>query len=217
MSWLESRRGYDRARILAGARKAASRGKHAKAIALYERIHEVEPDNNDVLRRLAAQRARAGQRAEAWRDCRNAATRLVEQGFVDQAIGVYRDFASHIPSELAVWEELAELELERKREPDAVAALLEGRTHFRKRQQRQEALSLLRRARRIDRTHFQANFDLAGLLIRMGARQPARGVLVELEAHTRGRELRRLRGRLFRLTPGPRIAWRWLSALVRGR
>ena len=36
-----------------------------KAIAHYERVQEVEPQNTDV-RRLAAERAQAAQRVEAW-------------------------------------------------------------------------------------------------------------------------------------------------------
>lgn len=216
MSWLATRRGYDRARFLAGARRAVARGNHGKAVAYYERVHRVEPENTDLLRRLASQRARAGQRDEAWRDCHTAAERLLRGGFVEQAIGVYRDFATYLPDELAVWEALSDLEIDRDRRPDAVGVLLEGRQFFRSRSNLRGAITLLRRARRIDPTHFEANFDLAGLFARCGGRLPARRILLELERHVRGRELRRLRGRLFRLSPSPRTAWRWLSALAKG-
>lgn len=216
MVWPGRRRGYDRGRILAEARRAAGRGKFEKAIVLYERIRRVEPENTDVLRRLAALRARAGQRDEAWRDCRTAAERLLETGFLEKAIGVYRDFAKRLPREVAVWEALSDLELARQRRPDAVRVLLEGRRFFRSRRGRPTALSLLRRARRIDATHFEANFDLAAVLARGGARASARRILADLERHARGRDLRRLRGRQLRLSPSPGAAWRWLSALVRG-
>jgi len=217
VSWFTRNRGYDRNRILTDARHAAGRGASAKAIALYERVQEVEPENPDVLRRLAIQRALAGQREEAWRDCRSAADGMTKRGFVDKAIGIYRDFASHIPNEISVWHAIAALELERKRPPDAVEALLKGRHHFRSKRDRAEALSLLRRARQIDPTHFEAGFDLAGLLIREGAPGPARRTLESLVPHARGRrDRRRLRGRLFRLSPTPATAWRWLAALFGG-
>lgn len=216
MAWLGGKKGYDRGRILADARRAAGRGQHGKAVALYERVLEVEPRNADVLRRLAGQRVRAGQRVEGWRDCRTAAEDLAKRGFVDQAIGVYRDFANHLPREAAVWYALSELELARDRQPDAVAVLLEGRRFFRSRRHTQEALSLLRQARKIGPRHFEANFELAGLLARCGAPVPARRILEELAPHVRGRQLRRLRGRLFRLSPGLGTAWRWLVALLRG-
>jgi tetratricopeptide (TPR) repeat protein len=207
---------YDRYQILSDARRAILRGDHHKAIALYERLRKVEPENTDVVRRLAAQRARAGQGAEAWSDCHTAAERLVKEGFVEQAIGVYRDFTNHLPREVAVWEALSELELKRERRPDSVSVLLEGRRSFRSRSCLQEALCLLRRASRIDPSHFEANFDLAGLLARDGARSPAQRILARLEPQARGRDLRRLRGLQFRLSPGLGAAWRWLSALVRG-
>lgn len=217
MSWFRRGQSYDRNRILNDARRAAGRGATAKAIALYERVREVEPHNPDVLRRLAVQRARAGQRAEAWRDCRAAAEGLAKRGFVEKAIGIYREFATHLPDEISVWHALAELELARKRPPDAIDALLNGRRHFRSKRQRTEALSLLRRARQIDPTHFEANFELARLLIREGAPGPARRILEALVPHTRTRrERRRLRGRLFRLSPTPGAAWRWFAACFGG-
>ena len=217
MAWLAARKEYDRARILKSARSAARRGRHQKAIALYERVHEVEPENVDVLRRLAAQRARAGQHEEAWRDCQLVAERLTKQGFVDQAIGVLRDFAHHLPREIGVWTSLARLQFDRDRKPDAIAALLEGRAVFKGRKDREQALMLLRTARKIDVTHFAANFALAGLLASAGNKPHAIRILQELEGHTQGRERRRLRGRLFRLSPGPRTAWRWVRSCFGGR
>jgi len=217
LGWFRRERSYDRARILSDARRAARRGATAKAIALYERVRKVEPKNPDILRRLGALRARAGQREEAWRDCAAAADRLVKRGFVEQAIGVYREFAGLLPDEPPVWHAIAGLELERKRRPDAVGALLEGSRNFRSRRRRADALALLQRARQIDPTHFDANFDLAGLLIREGARGTARGILESLVPHARSRRARRrLRRRLFRLSPTPAAAWRWLVALLGG-
>lgn len=218
MGWFGGKKGYDRARILADARRAAKRRNHAKAIALYERVREAEPNNEDVLRRLAAQRARAGQTAEAWRDCRTAAQSLAKRGFVEQGIGVYREFASHLPKEVSVWHALADLEIERKRVPDAVRVLLEGRQHFRSRRDLPDALSLLRRACEIEPRHFEANFQLAGVMARSGARVRAKALLERLVPYARSRRnRRRLRGRLFRLSPTPAAAWRWLAALFGGR
>jgi tetratricopeptide (TPR) repeat protein len=216
MSWFTRQKGYDRARLLDEARRAVRRRDHRKAIALYERVREVEPANGDILRRLAGQRARAGQREEAWRDTCAAAEHLVKRGFVEQAIGVYRDFATCIPRETGVWTALSDLELERGRRPDAVGVLLEGRRFFRSRATRPDALSLLHRARRIDPSHFEANFNLACTLARDGGRAHALRILHELERTANGRNLRRLRARQFRLSPGPGSAWRWLRAWIRG-
>jgi tetratricopeptide (TPR) repeat protein len=214
MGWFRSKKGYDRSRILEDARKAARKGDHARAIAHYERVQEVEPGNTDVLRRLATERALAGQRAEAWRDYRRAGEALAGRGFVEQAIGVYREAANHLSDEVAVWESLAELEVARKRTPDAVAVLVEGCRHFRSRRTRQHALSLLERAHRLDPTHFEASFKLASLLAKSGARPRALRLLDELTRSARGRNLRRVRSRQLWLSPTPAAAWRWLAALA---
>ncbi len=212
MPWFSGKKKYDRRRIMDAAHRAARRRNHRKAIELYERVRASEPQNTDVLRRLAAQRARAGQREDAWRDCCAAAEDFRKRGFVENAIGTYRDFVSFVPRERGAWFALSELELDRGRRQDAVGVLLEGRGFFGKKAHRQDALSLLHRARRIDPTHFEANLDLAGLLARQGSRPHARRILAELEPRAHGRNRRRLRWRQFRLDPGPRSAWRWISA-----
>jgi tetratricopeptide (TPR) repeat protein len=214
MGWFGNKKGYDRSRILEDARKAARKRHHVRAIAAYERVQEVEPHNMDVLRKLAAERAQAGQRAEALRDYKRAGDALAGRGFVDQAIGVFREAAQHLSGEVAVWESLADLEVARKRAPDAVAVLVEGCRHFRSRRTRQHALSLLARARRLDRTHFEANYTLAALLAKSGARAQALRILDELTRSARGRELRRVRGRQLLLSPTPAAAWRWFAAFA---
>jgi hypothetical protein len=73
----------------------------------------------------------------------------------------------------------------------------------------------MRRARQIDPNHFDAGFELAGLMVLEGAAGPARRLLESLAPHARTRrQRRRLRGRLFRLSPTPVAAWRWLAALL---
>ena len=214
MGWFGSKKSYDRTRILEDARKAARKGDHTRAIAHFERVQEVEPHNTDVLRKLAAERAQAGQRAEAWRDYRRAGEALAGRGFVDQAIGVYREAATHLSDEAEVWEALSDLEVARKRTPDAVAVLLEGCRHFRSRRTRQQALSLLHRARRLDPSHFEANFGLASLLAKSGARARALRILDQLTRTARGRNLRRVRSRQLLLSPTPAAAWRWIASLA---
>lgn len=213
MSLFGGKKPYDRARTMAKARRASRRGAHAKAVVLYERVLEREPKNVEVLRRIATARMRAGQREAAVRDCHLAARGLADRGFVAQAIGLYREFTRHLKREASVWEALAELELERKRGPDAVAVLVEGSRHFRSRARRVEAIALLRRARTIDPTHFEAGFQLADVSWRSGYGRPARRLLESLEPHARTRRDRlRLRARLFRMTPTPVAAWRWVAA-----
>jgi tetratricopeptide (TPR) repeat protein len=214
MAWLGRNKQYDRTRILAAAAKARRTRRYKKALELYRRVLEVEPENPDVLRRVAPLLAKTKQPTEAWVTYQRAAERLVERGFVDQGIGVYREAASYLPKEVGVWQALADLELERKRAADAVKTLLEGRQHFRSKRFRRQCIDLLIRARKIAPSHFKVNFDLAGQLAKSGARDRAVRVLEELLPHAHRGQRRRIRARLFWISPAPGAAWRWLRAVL---
>ena len=205
---------YDRNRVLAEAARARTKGKPKKALALLETVLEREPSNADLHRRIAPLRAGARRMADAWSSYRIAVASLVKAGFVDQAIGVLREAATNLGRERAVWEQLAEAEEQRGRPIDAHKALLEGRALFRSRRDRPDAIRLLLRARKLSPSHFEANFDLAGLLARTGAREPASRILIELAARARSSELRRTRRRQLLLSPTPGAFWRFLRSLA---
>jgi tetratricopeptide (TPR) repeat protein len=214
MGWFARKAGYDRVRLLEQAAKARKRGRRKRAIALYQQVLAVEPDDPQVLRRVAPLLAQSKRPADAWESYRRAAAKLARQGFVEQAIGIYREAASFLARERKLWLALADLEVERGRSIDAADALLEGSRHLRARRTREDALALLLRAREIQPTAFEPSFALAGLLVRSGHRERGKRILRELERHARGRQLRRLRGRMLRISPTPKAAWRWLSAAL---
>jgi tetratricopeptide (TPR) repeat protein len=217
MSWFRSREVYDRNRLLEQAARARRRGRRKRAIALYQQVLAMDPEDPQVNRRIAALFAKTKRPAEAWESYRRAAARLARQGFVEQAIGIYREASTYLARERQLWLALAELEVERGRGIDAAFALLEGSRHLRGRRNREAALALLTRAREIQPSAFEPSFALAGLLLRTGQKARGRRILAELERHARGRELRRLRGRQLRVSPSPRAAWRWLVAAVGSR
>ena len=219
MAPFRSEKSYDRRRLLDRAARAArgrSRRKRRKAVALYRRVLTAEPDNPDLLRKLAPLLAQTDEAADACASYRRAASEFVERGFVDRAVGVYRDAVRALPHEASMWKEMAALELQRGRSADAVAALLEGRRGFRKRRQREDALALLWAARKIDPEHYALNMDLASLLARCGA--GGRGVAL-LEGLIRAHPDReaRVRARHFRIAPSPGAAWRWMRSALHQR
>jgi len=214
MAWLGRSKPYDRNRLLAEATRARTKGKPKKALALFETVLEHEPSNADLHRRVAPLRAGSQRLADAWASYRIAVASLVKAGFVDQAVGVLREAATNLGRERAVWEELADAEAQRGRPVDAHKALLEGRARFRSRRDRPEAIKLLLRARKLAPGDFESNFDLAGLLGRSGAREPAKRILVELAARARGAQLRRTRRRQLLLSPTPGAFWRFLRSLA---
>jgi thioredoxin-like negative regulator of GroEL len=206
---------YDRQRIVAQAARARKRRRWGKAIALYQQVLTHEPDNPEILRKVAPLLAKTKQNDEAWKSYRKAAQRLTDRGFSEQAIGLYREACDSLPREVAVWKALAELEVARGRRADAIAVLLAGRRHFGSWRARGKAIELLHYARKIDRENFDVDFDLAVLLANSGARPRARQLLEALAARSHARELRRVRARLFVLFPSPRSAYGWVASLVR--
>jgi tetratricopeptide (TPR) repeat protein len=214
MGWFQRNRKYDRSRLLGQAMRATRRRRHKRAIALYREILAVEPNDAHVHRKIAPLLARTRQLDAAWGSYRRAADQLAKQGFVEQAIGVYREACTHLPRQHQLWLALAELEVKRGRPVDAVNALVDGSRRLRSRRTQQEALALLQQARRIQPAAFEPAYELAVLLAGAGARDRAIRILRELAPRVRGRQLRRLRGRLFLLSPTPAAAWRWLVTLL---
>ena len=171
-----------------------------------------EPDNPDLHRKIAPLLVSTRQEKDAWAAYRRAAEGLERLGLVELAIGVFGEATGRLPRQVQVWSALAELELKRSRPADAHKALLEGRSHFRSRKQRSEAIQLLTRARKLEPRHFETCFDLAGLLARAGGRDRARRMLDELASWVQGRKLRRVRAKQFAISPSPANGWRWMRA-----
>jgi len=213
---LFGRRTYDRADSLARASKALGRGRRKRAIAEYRRVLEQEPGNPVILAKLAALLAETKQVAEAGEKFNAAGKRYENQGFPEKALAVYLQATTYLPRSFELWETISGLNLARARRADAIAALLEGRKHFRRRKQRPLAIRLLRGAVRIEPWHFDATLDLAHLLTKSGARAEADRLYQGLCERTRDTRLRRVRGAMFRRSATPAAFWRWLRAALRG-
>jgi tetratricopeptide (TPR) repeat protein len=205
---------YDRARLLDAAAMARRRGRVRQAIELYQRVLAVEPKNPELQRRIAPLFADAGEPGKAWTSYRLAADEFVAAGFVEKAIGVYREAAQRMPRAPEAWLAVAELEAARARGVDAKLALLAGRRNLRTRKHRPAAARLLRRALELDPADFDSRVDLARVEAKLGQRGLAIALLGEalLRAPLRAP---RIRFEQFRIAPSGERAWRWLCALAR--
>ena len=208
---------YDRSEALERAAKLQGKGKKKKAIEEYKKVLSHEPENAAIQTKLAVLLAETKQNEAAWHAFVRAAESWRKQGFGDREYAVYKQATRYMPHEVELWETLAKHDLSAKRAPDALAVLLEGRKHMRKRRFRPMAVRLLRFAVEIEPWHFEATFDLAKTLRSLGESTEARDLFEGLADRNRGRKLRRVRGVLFRMSPTPAAAWRWARAALRGR
>lgn len=208
---------YDRFAILAAAENARARGRTRKAIAEYRKVLEVDPDDHEIHGKIAPLLAEKRQLRDAWSSFVAAGEGYLRDGYTDKALAVYTQAARCMPRQLEAWETVARLQVERERRPDAIKALLDGSRHFRGRKLRIQGLRLLRRACEIEPGHFEAAFQLGKRLAKAGEKQEARWLLDGLATWARGRNLRRVRTRLFWMSPTPAAAWRWVVAAIGAR
>jgi tetratricopeptide (TPR) repeat protein len=217
MAPIQRKRPLDQQQILGQAARAAQRRGHRhklKALALYRRALEAEPNNPDLLRKIALLLIKTKDPINACKTYQQAIAELRKYGFFSRAVGVCHEALRYLPRSTPLWKDLSTLEVERGRPIDALEALLEGRRQFRGRQYSAEAMDLLLAVHQINPVHLDANLDLAPLLVRAGHRPRALALLDGLvTAHPAA--ARRIRARQFRIAPSVRTAWHWFRALLR--
>lgn len=189
-----------------------------KTIAEYRNLLEREPGNDMIRLRLGDLLAQTEQLAEARDKLLDAARGFEKRGFEDKALATYALAVARMPFDVEVVSLLVDKHLARGHRSQAIKILLETRGKLLRTPERPQAIFLLRRVLEIDPAHDPATMDLALLLARTGHAQEARRMLERLaEDQPRRTMLLRIRGALFRLSPSPASAWRWLRALLLGR
>jgi tetratricopeptide (TPR) repeat protein len=203
---------YDRKWLLAEAENARARGRRRRAISFYRRILAAEPHNPELHARVAPLLAATGKRFDAWQSYRQAAEAHLKNQSRDEALALYREATKILPRQFEAWQWVAKLELARGRNNAALSALLEGRSRFRSRRRRPEAIVLLREAKSIDASRIDIVLDLARLLRRSGQSPEAQWILAQLGESMSGRDLRIVRGAQWRIEPSLKHSWNWLRA-----
>lgn len=209
---------FDRSKTLEAASKAKAKGNLKKAIAAYREVLAVKADDLDVHLKLAPLLAETKQLGDAWRSFLFAGEGFSKKGFADKATSVYRQASQFLPHEVEIWERIADLCLERERRAEASKTLSDAAArYFKKPQQREDAIRLLRRAVQIEPESVRLAVALGRLLRRHGKRDEARAVLERFLGVGSRKELAALRRELFLLSKTPASLGRWLRAVVVGR
>lgn len=207
---------YSRTEILETAGKAQLKRKTNKAIAGYLSVLKKDPDDYVVHGKVAPLLAKKKRFGEAWSSFQAAGNGYTLGGFRDKALGIYVQATHCMPMEIEAWKAVAKIQLNRGLKVDSVNTLLKAHRHFRRRALRPAAIYLLRKARKTIPWHFEVTFELTRLLAKVGKKEEALQLLRELATREERRNLRRTRGAIFKISPGPGSAWRWLRAAVAG-
>ena len=152
--------------LMAKASRARARGRKKKAIAIYKKLLAGTPDDVDVHAKLAPLLAARKQRKEAAKSFKLAAESYVSKGFDVKAIAVYKQAVRYFPTETGLWLNIAKLHVGRHNKAEAVTALLNGSTHFRKPPLRPKESKLLKAVLSISPWHPYATIALAKNMIK---------------------------------------------------
>jgi tetratricopeptide (TPR) repeat protein len=210
-------RDYSSKLLLERAERARIKGRTRRAIARYRELLAVDREAPEVHAKLAPLLARTRQRFDAWQSFRAAAEGFMRAQDPERALAIYYDAAHHLPRLTEIWQMIARLQCARGKSQEALRVLREGRTKFRRRGQRAEAIHLLRAAQDVDPWHTDVVLDLAKLLWLNRQRAESLLLLEGLAQRSVGVPLRRARALQFRISLRPAHAWLWLKALRTSR
>jgi tetratricopeptide (TPR) repeat protein len=206
------KKAWDRTELLAQADKSRARGRRKRAITLYRKLLEQDPNDLAVHAKLAPLLAAQGLSAEALASFRAAAAGQVAAGFADRGIALLRQAADVIPEDESLWTEVAAMHLQRGRRGDAVAILSAGGERLLGGRFRAVGAKLLRRALELEPWNAKATLLLAKTLARERRSGEAVALLDGLARRTGGQARRQARGLAFRISPSPGRLWRWIFA-----
>ncbi|MCY1079667.1 tetratricopeptide repeat protein [Archangium lansingense] len=199
-----------RSEIITEADVARSKGKLKKAIAGYRKALEMEPKDPAVHVKLAPLLARVNEAEASLQSFRTAAQGHLDKGFADKALAVYTQAAETFPTQVNLWQQVAQMNLAKGRRADAVKMFLRGRLLLRGKDERREAIALLKEALALEPTLFDPRLDLALLLSRQYLPAEAMALLDPMVKELKGAQLRQVRWTMFRVSPSLGALWRWL-------
>ena len=211
-----SKKDKSRSDHLATAGKARAKGNKKKAIAVYQKILEETPDVHEIHQKLAPLLAETKQFAASWASFKMVAEYYEGINHPDKAISIYSQATRYIPKECKAWEKFAALQDKKGHTGEALKTLLAGRENFKGRKYRVEAIRLLQQAWKLKPWDFQLSVNLARLLVKARAKGKALKLLSGLAERESNKNLRLVRGMIFRTSPTPITLWHWLRASLFG-
>lgn len=203
---------YDRKQLLKAAELATKKRRWRRAVVLYRQILAAERRNPEIHKRIAPLLARTRCPFEAWESFQIAVDTPEFADAPQHCAAHYAKAAKVLPKNVEAWRALSRARL-RCQDPDAaLAALLEGRKHFRKKSDRPEAIVLLRDALELDPWKPAIVMDLCRLLMRSRQSTEALFLLEALDSKVSGPVRSGVRALIWRIDPTFGNTWRWMRS-----
>ena len=140
-----------------------SSGFALKAIAVYKKILKIDPSRKAIYVHLGDLNSERGLMGNAREDYLLAAKLYSQEGFVKEALGVYRKIADLDPSNLAVRTKIAEIFLKEGLREEAVEEYNKVAIAYLKSGRREEAEDLYRQILRVEPNNINATVEVGRL------------------------------------------------------
>jgi len=170
---------FHKARALQEAEKSVAQGKIAQAIKIYQEILDNDPSDVSLLNTVGDLYIRDRNIAEGLKQFQKLAEAYVREGFNVKAIAIYRKISKVEPNSVDTLLKLAELYQLQGLSREAREQYLQAAGFFKKRNQPERALEVLRKLVQLDPENINLRNRLAGECEQMGKREDAAQVYLQ--------------------------------------
>ena len=170
---------FHKARALQEAEKSVAQGKIAQAIKQYQDILDVDPSDVSLLNTVGDLYIRDRNITEGLRQFHRLAEAYVREGFNVKAIAIYRKISKVEPNSVDTLLKLAELYQLQGLSREAREQYLQATEFFKKRNQTDRALEVLRKLVLLDPENINFRNRLAAECEQFGKREDAAKVCLE--------------------------------------
>jgi tetratricopeptide (TPR) repeat protein len=169
--------GFSKEKSRASAERYLQQNKLPNAIAEYEKILQVEPNDLAILNTVGDIYARLGQNEKAIERFRTIGESYAADGFLPKSIAMYRKIVKLDPNGLPAMEKLAELYRKQGLVSDARSMLLQAAEAYTRKGQSKETLRLLKQLVLFDPENVQVITRTADLMTQGGQKKEAKEML----------------------------------------
>jgi pilus assembly protein FimV len=180
----------DRAKALQSAQKYLAKGQLDRAIGEYERLVQADPKDARMLLKLGDLYTRQGANKDASATYRKVAEQYADQGFFLKAVAVCKQILKLDPTQLDVWERLAEMYEMLSLVSDAIATYEQVADAQMRANNPRKAIKALQKIADLDAENVAARIRYAEALSKLNKPEEA------AEAFRMGAELLKQQGRL---------------------